>query len=98
MYARLYAILLLIWCCQTTPTQKQKEKSVWYVVSHGQALLRRALSIRDDKRPSLIDNALRKRVWPRETMWYGGVRGNLYVIIIHVQCSHYVHTHDSCLM
>ena len=33
----------------------------------GQTLLRKALWIRDDKRPrlsSLIDNALRERVWP----------------------------------
>ena len=34
------------------------------LVSRGQTLSRRALSIRS----SLIDNALRERVWPRETI------------------------------
>ena len=47
-----------------------KVGAIYRLVSRGQTLLRRALSIRDDKRlSSLIDNALRKRVWPRETIY-----------------------------
>ena len=59
------------------PVMKGSGHSI--LVSYGQTLSRKALSIRDDKCPrlsSLIHNALRKRVWPRETNSIYGLHGN----------------------